>query len=145
MRSSNVSAPCRFELRPSRWLIGAMLLLSAFVPLALLASAMPRWIAWPLAVFGIAAGLCITWRESTLSVLGVVVDAEGRATIEGVSVDAFSVDWRGPLAFVVWRDVDGRIRRRSLWPDTLSTAQRRELRLAVRAGGDGQPPPSMAP
>jgi toxin CptA len=145
MRSSNASAPCRFELRPSRWLIGAMLLLSACAPLAVLVSAMPRWIAWPLAVFGVAAGLRMAWRESTLPVLGVVVDVDGMATVGGAPVDAFRVDWRGPLAFVVWRDSDGRFHRRSLWPDTLSSAARRELRLAVREGGDGQAPPSMAP
>jgi toxin CptA len=132
-------------LRPSRWLIGAMLLLSAFAPLAVLASTMPRWIAWPLAIFSIASGFCMAWRESTLPMLGVVVDADGRATIEGAAVETFRVDWRGPLAFVVWRDAGGRVRRRSVWPDTLSPAQRRELRLAARAVGDGQPPPSMAP
>jgi toxin CptA len=145
MRSSNVSAPCRFELRPSRWLIGALLALSVLAPVAVLASAMPRWAAWPFAVFAVAVGLCMAWRESTLPVLGVVIDADGVATIGGGPVESFRVDWRGPLAFVVWRDPRGRFRRRSLWPDTLSPAERRELRLAARAGGDGHAPSSMAP
>jgi toxin CptA len=137
--------PCRFELRPSRWLIGAMLLLSVCAPLAVLVSAMPRWLAWPLAVFGIASGLRLAWREYTLPVLGVVLSADGAAAVDGVPVEGFRVDWRGMLAFVDWRDADGRLRRRSLWPDTLSSAMRRELRLAVRKRGDGQTPPSMAP
>lgn len=122
-----------------------MLLLSALAPVAVLASAMPRWAAWPLAVCAAVAGLRMAWREGRLPVLGVVIDTEGRATIDGAPVDAFRVDWRGPLVFVLWRDADGRVRRRSLWPDTLPSAARRELRLAVRAGGDGQAPSSMAP
>jgi toxin CptA len=75
----------------------------------------------------------------------IVVDGEGQATVDGQIVDGLRVDWRGPLAFVAWRDAEGRVVRRSLWPDTLSAARRRELRLAVRPGGDGQSPPSMAP
>lgn len=137
--------PCRCELRPSRWLIGAMLVLSALAPIAVLASAMPHALAWPLAVFAVAAGLRMAWREHRLPALGVVIDADGRASIDGNSVDAFRVDWRGPLAFLTWRDADGRLRRRSLWPDTLPPASRRELRLAVPPDGDGQAPPSMAP
>jgi toxin CptA len=142
---SNASVTCRFELRPSRWLIGAMVLLSVLAPLAVLGSAMPRWMAWPMAVVGTAAGLRMVWREGTLPVLGVVVGADGVAAIGGTPVEVFRVDWRGPLAFVVWRAADGRLHRRSLWPDTLSSAARRELRLAVREHGDGQVPPSMAP
>lgn len=84
-------------------------------------------------------------REAKQPIWPVVIDSDGVATIDGEVVDALRVDWRGPLAFVVWRDADGRMRRRSLWPDALSATQRRELRLAVRSGGDVQPPPSMAP
>lgn len=145
MRSSNASAPCRFELRPSRWLIGAMLAMTILAPFAVLASEMPRWAAWPLAACAAACGAYLVRREAKLPVWPVVIDSEGAATIDGHAVQALGVDWRGPLAFVTWRGGDGRLVRRSVWPDTLSPAQRRELRLAVRQGGDGQPPPSMAP
>ena len=122
-----------------------MLALAALAPVAVLASAMPRELAWPLAVFAVAAGLRMAWREHRLPALDVVIDADGLVSVNGTPVDAFRVDWRGPLAFLTWRDADGRLRRRSLWPDTLPPASRRELRLAVRPDGDGQAPPSMAP
>ena len=122
-----------------------MVLLSVLAPLAVLGSAMPRWIALPLAVFGTAAALHMAWRERVVPVLDVVVGTDGVTSIGGTPVEAFRVDWRGPLAFVVWRAADGRPHRRSLWPDTLSSAARRELRLAVSERGDGQVPPSMAP
>ncbi|NOT86650.1 MAG: hypothetical protein HOP03_00535 [Lysobacter sp.] len=145
MRSSNASAPCRFELRPSRWLIGAMLSMAVLAPFAVLASEMPRWAAWPLAACAAACGAYLAWREAKQPVLPVVIDSEGAATIDGQAVQMLQVDWRGPLAFVTWRSAEGRFVRRSLWPDTLSPAQRRELRLALRPGGNGQSPPSMAP
>lgn len=145
MRSSNASAPCRFELRPSRWLIGAMLAMTFLAPFAVLASEMPQWAAWPLAACAAACGAYLVRREVKQPVRQVVINSEDAATIDGQVVDALRVDWRGPLAFVVWRDAKGRPVRRSLWPDTLSAAQRRELRLAVRAGSDGQAPPSMSP
>jgi toxin CptA len=145
MRSSNASAPCRFELRPSRWLIGAMSTMAVLAPFAVLASEMPRWVAWPLAACAAACGAYLVRREAERPVRMIVVDGEGQATVDGQIVDGLRVDWRGPLAFVAWRDAEGRVVRRSLWPDTLSAARRRELRLAVRPGGDGQSPPSMAP
>jgi toxin CptA len=145
MRSSNVSVPCRFELRPSRWLIGAMLAMAVLAPFAVLVSEMPRWAAWPLAACAAGYGAYLAWREAKLPVRKVVVGSDDVVTIDGVAVEAMRVDWRGPLAFIVWRDAEGRLQRRSLWPDTLSAAQRRELRLAVRAIGDGQSPPSMSP
>jgi toxin CptA len=49
------------------------------------------------------------------------------------------VRWRGPLAFLRWRDPDGRARRLVFWPDTLPAAARGELKLALQqreaAGG----------
>ncbi len=122
-----------------------MLALSVLVPIAVLASAMPRWAAWPLVMLAVAVGLRMAWCENAQPTLELVVDAEGRATIGGTPVDALSVDWRGPLAFIAWNDAGGRRCRRSLWPDTLSLTKRRELRLAVPAGGDGQARSSVAP
>jgi toxin CptA len=145
MRSSNASVPCRFELRPSRWLIGAMLATALLAPFAVLNSQMPRWAAWPLAVLSIAIALRQARREGQAPVRAVVIDGEGAASVDGQGVEAFRVDWRGPFAFVSWRDAEGRKMRRSLWPDTLSSSLRRELRLAAAKGGDGQARSSMAP
>jgi len=145
MRSSNASAPCRFELRPSRWLIAAMLAMAVLAPLAVLASEMPRWGAWPLAVCALAYGSFLARREALRPVRAVLIDGEGTAAVDGQEVEGLRVDWRGPLAFVSWRDAAGRMHRRSLWPDTLPPALRRELRLAAHKRDDGQTPPSMAP
>ena len=124
-----------------------MLALSVLVPIAVLASAMPRWAAWSLAMIAVAIGLRMAWRESVQPILEVVVgaDAEGRVIIGGSPVDAFRVDWRGPLAFIGWNGADGRRCRRSVWPDTLSSATRRELRLVVCPPGNGQVRSSVAP
>ena len=131
MRSSNVSAPCRFDLRPSRWLVGALLALAVLAPLSVLLSEMPRVLAWPLALLASVAGLLLARREWRRPRQPVVIDGEGRVTIDGIEARAFRVDWRGPLAFLSWRDPSGRLRRCSLWPDTLPPALRRELRLAA--------------
>lgn len=131
MRSSNASAPSRFELRPSRWPIAALLALSALAPLAVLASEMPRVFAWPLAFAACATGLWLARGEARRPARLIVVDGDGLATVDGAAVSDLRVDWRGPLAFVAWREASGRIARGSFWPDTLDAAGRRELRLAV--------------
>ena len=145
MRSSNASAPCRFELRPSRWRIGALSALAALAPFAVLVSDLTPALAWPSAIFVLCAGFALAWRERRQPVHAVVIDATGAATVDGLAVERFRIDWRGPLAFVSWRDARGRIRRRSLWPDTLSAAGRRELRLAADRDDAGRRPGPMAP
>lgn len=145
MRSSNASAPCRFELRPSRWRIGVLLALAVLAPFAVLVSDMPRAAAWPLAVIALSAGVWSAWRERRQPVHRVVIDAAGAASVDGIPVERLRVDWRGPLAFVSWRDSDGRRFRRSLWPDTLSAAERRELRLAADRDDAGRRTGPMAP
>jgi toxin CptA len=145
MRSSNASAPCRFELRPSRWRTGATLALAVLTPFAVLVSDFSPVVAWPLAVVALSAGLALAWRERRRPVHAVVIDGSGTATVDGIAVDRFRIDWRGPLAFVSWRDGNGRTQRRSLWPDTLSAAHRRELRLAADRDDAGRRPGPMAP
>jgi toxin CptA len=145
MRSSNASAPCRFELRPSRWRIGAMAALAVLAPFAVLVSDLSGVVAWPLAVVVLCSGMALAWRERRRPVHAVVIDATGVATVDGLAVDRFRIDWRGPLAFVSWRDGLGRTFRRSLWPDTLSAAGRRELRLAADRDDAGRRSGPMAP
>ena len=133
MRSSNASAPCRFELRPSRWLIGAMLLLALLCPWAVLSSEMPGPVAWPLAILAGIGALLIARREARRPTVAIVLHPGVGAQVDGRDVEAFEIDWRGPLAFLAWTDADGHRRRGSVWPDTLSPALRRELRLASAA------------
>ena len=145
MTSSNASAPCRFEWRPSRWVIGALSALTVLAPCAVLWSEMPRAAAWSLAMAALIAGLWSIRRETRRPACAIVLDASSGATVDGAPVDAFRVAWRGPLAFLSWRDRAGRGHRRSLWPDTLTPALRRELRLAARQDDAVRRPGPMAP
>jgi toxin CptA len=53
--------------------------------------------------------------------------------LDGQALADARLHWRGSLAFLRWRDADGRRQHLSWWPDTLPPAQRRELRLAAGA------------
>ena len=107
-RSSNASAPCRLEWRPSRWLIAMMGALALLAALSALACDLPRWAAWPLAGLALAHGLRLARRERRRpGRMVVIADAGAAVSIDGVQVEAFAVHWRGPLAFASWRDGQG--------------------------------------
>lgn len=131
-RLSSVSASCRLEWRPSRWVTGALLALGLLAALAVLASGMPRLMAWPLAVSALAYACWRARRESKLPSRALFLPGnELPATLDGLPIEQARVRWRGPLAFLLWRDRQGRPQRLSWWPDTLPAASRRELRLAA--------------
>jgi toxin CptA len=137
----------RIAWRPSRWVIAALLMLSALAPFAVLASEMPRVAAWPLAGAAFLAGLAMARREARRpprmlelpAATGANDGKAGRATLDGVPLVDAALSWRGPLAFLRWRDDTGRRGRLSWWPDTLPPAERRVLKLWSPDG------PGMAP
>lgn len=145
MRSSNASAPCRIDWRPSRWLTAALWSLVLLAPLSLWASGLPGFMAWPLALCAAGWAAWSARRPRQAAPLAIVVPADGEVTVDGRVVEDFEVVWRGALAFLSWRDEAGRVRRLVLWPDVLPPATRRELRLvmaaraAVRIGGPVAP------
>ncbi len=145
-RSSGTSAACRLEWRPSRWLIGALAALSLLAACSVIASELPRALAWLLAIGVPAYGAWLARREARKPVRQFFwAGNDAAVTLDGQPIDGVSVQWRGPLAFVCWCNGDGRVQRLGWWPDTLPAARRRELRLAA---GDVQAvpgPPSMAP
>lgn len=154
-RSSSASAPCRLpvdasgcrlERRASPLLVAVLLALALGAAFAVLASEMPGIAAWPLALAALAHGGWLAWNEAR-AVRGelVIPVAGGRATVDGRAVEDLSVRWRGPIAFVQWRDGDGRRRRHVFFPDTLPAARRRELRLAAPAPAPARRAPSVAP
>ncbi len=122
-----------------------MLALAALAPLSVLASEMPRPIAVSVAILACIAGLMLARREARQPRLRIVIEAPDRVGIDDVPVQDFRVEWRGPLAFLSWRDGQGRRQRRSLWPDTLPAQLRRELRLAMPETDAGRRPDTMAP
>jgi toxin CptA len=145
-RSSSASAPFRLEWRPSRWLSSALLVLTLAAPLAVLVSEMPRAAAWPLAVAAAVHGLCLLWREHRRARPVLAFRGEDAVVeVDGAAVTATEVCWRGPLAFVSWRDGHGRRHRLSWWPDTLPAASRRELRLAAPLPSQAGRAASVAP
>lgn len=132
-RSSPASAPCRLEWRPSRWQCGAQLLITALAPWALCSSDLPPPLRWPAALLALAVGGAQAWRYwRTPPRRLVIAPGSGPAMVDGDEVAALQLSDRGLLLQLAWRQ-HGRVRRCLFWPDTLAPAQRRELRLAVRA------------
>jgi toxin CptA len=132
-------------LRPSRWPIAVLLIMAVLAPLSIGASAMPGSFALPLALAASAFAVFLALRETKRPVLRIVIEAPDRVSVDGAPVSDFRVEWRGPSAFVSWRDADGHRRSGSLWPDTLPAGLRRELRLAVPDSAASRRPDSMAP
>jgi toxin CptA len=133
MRSSNASAPCRIDWRPSRWVTAALWSLAVLAPLSLWASDLPDMLAWPLALCVAGGAAWSALRHQRAVPMAIVVPAEGEVTVAGQVVEDFDVSWRGALAFLSWRDGAGRDHRLALWPDVLDPATRRELRLVMAA------------
>jgi len=121
--------------------VSALCLLAALAAVSLMASDLPRPVAWLSAAAVFAAGLYRASRESRQRPCAIVIAADGRTTVDGHPVEGLDVQWRGSLAFLRWRDASGRMQRRSFWPDTLPAGKRRELRLAAPPR-PGTPEPS---
>jgi len=117
---------------------------------AVLASDMPRALAWPLAPGALVHGLWLARRELRRPTRDWVLPAVGLPTLDNEAMAQVEVRWRGPIAFLAWRAPDGHRRHLQWWPDVLPPSRRRELRLVLqvregRAARDAQPAASMAP
>lgn len=146
-RSSSASAPCRLEWRPSRCVIGALLVLGVFGAISILASGMPVRLAWPGAVLALVWGAWLAWREAHRPARQLTWPADDApVTLDGEALQLPELRWRGSLAFLSWHDDSGRHRSRYLswWPDTLPPPARRELRLAAGNGVTAPGDDSMA-
>ena len=143
--SSPISAPFRCEWRPSRWLTGALLGLAALAAVAILNCELDGHYAWPLALCACMAGVARAHMEARRPRRCLLLPAPpGVPRIDDIVVEQVELLERGPLRILRWRQ--GRRRRQLLfWPDTLPPAERRELRLAVRALGVSRRPGRMAP
>ncbi len=144
-RSSSASATCRLEWRPSRMIAAWLLALTVLAPLSLLYSNLPRTAAWLLAPACALAALQAWHRYRHACPVHFHLRAEGPLEVDGVPMPDGRLRWRGPLAFVEWRDGKGRRRAVAFWPDTLPPTTRRELRLATPAAVNAAPTAGMAP
>ena len=143
---SSASSRCRIEWRPSRTLCAGLLLFSFLAAFAVLASEMPRPAAWPLALLVIVHGAGMAWRQMRQPRRRFEFAGQDRPVrLDGRQVGDASVTWRGPLAFVCWRDPGGAWRTLAWWPDTLDRAARRELRLTAPLRRAAQRTGSVAP
>ena len=143
--SSAGSPPCRIDWRPSRWLLVALLMLAVLAPLAVLASELARPAAWLLAAAALVHGLHLAWSEWRRPATSVLFTADGRVLVGDADAADVRFQWRGPLAFMSWRDPAGRRMRLAWWPDTLPSRWRRELRLAADRACTARRQPSVAP
>lgn len=144
-RSSITCAPCRLEWRPSRHVGAALWLLAWLAPFCLLASDLPRAWAWPLAGLALLVGIRDAWRYRRQSPRQLLIPTgRGAPACDGVRIERLQVHWRGPLAFLRWRDGAGCNRRLAFAPDTLAAPIRRELKLAMQRREAAAGSPSVA-
>lgn len=145
--SSQGSAPCRLEWRPSRWLALAQAVLGLLAALAWLATDAPTAVAVPAAGVALAWGLASARRVLRMPAQKLVLAtcAQGMSMLGPAVLAAVRVQWRGPLAFVTCTLGDGTRVRLVFWPDTLPPPARRELRLAAGRPAASPAAAGMAP
>ena len=94
------------------------------------------------------AGVLVAWllarREASRPALAIHLSGDAPARIDGVEVDGFHVDWRGPLVTLAWT-AGGRRVRRLAFPDALPASDRRELRLGALRRREDAPAAAVAP
>lgn len=112
-------------------MLTALGLLTAGAMVALHASELPTAVAWLASLLVLSCGVRLIRREMRRPASSWVFRADGTVLVNGAVAKEASVAWHGPLAFVTWRDADGRTGRFAWWPDTLPADKRRELRLAM--------------
>jgi toxin CptA len=126
--------------------IGALIALGLLSACSVLASEMPRAMAWPMAIVTAGYGGWLARREHRRPPRQLVWPVgDMPVTLDGEPLQRVQLSWRGPLAFLRWRTGDGDAGHLAWWPDTLSAMQRRELRLAVQQRPAAQAFATMAP
>ena len=119
--------------------------LAFLAPSSLLASDLPRPVAWPSAMAVMAWAAFDARRYRALAPRRLAIPAgHGDASCDGERIDALQLGWRGPLAFLSWRHARGRRHRACWWPDTLPAGMRRELKIAMQRRDAASDPASVA-
>ncbi len=135
----------RIEWRPSCWVLAMLCALTLCAIVSVHASEMPGMVAWPISALILAHGGLLLRRECGRPRRMFLFRADGTVEVDGQAVEEAHVSWRGMLAFVDWTDGAGCRERLSWWPDTLPSADRRELRLAAPVDQTADGRRSVAP
>lgn len=122
-----------------------LLALGWLAALAVLSAELPWWLSAPVALIAMVYGHWLARSELRRPTRCLVIPVSEAATIDGQPMTDLELQWRGPLAFLQWRDASGRRWWLQGWPDALGAAARRELRLAMAARAPARSPRSMAP
>jgi toxin CptA len=142
--SSNAYLNCRIEWHRSRLLCASLACLGLLAALAVLLSALSLWMAVPLALAVAARGLWLAWAEYRCPVAHLHIESTEQGLclwLDGRPARLLRVKLRGTVA-VLELEAAGRRHRLGWWPDTLTPAIRRTLRLLTLPHGT---PPAALP
>ncbi len=150
-RSWSESSICRIDWQPSRWLVAALIALTLLSAASIGLSDASAGMKWLGALLALGHGLRLAhreWRRPRLTLAWAGGAAPARISVARVPVELarVRVEQRGTMAVLWGHDRDGRCHRLVWWPDTLPSAERRQLRLAaqVSARYDKPLPPVAA-
>lgn len=138
-------APSRLEWRPSRLQALAEALVLAGAPWLIASTDLPdAWQSPAVLVYWLCGGLLLA-RDLCRRPRVVWLQLLPRPLLlDGQELEAPTLQVRGPWLQLRWQG-PGRGGSLVFWPDVLAPAQRRELRLAVRARAISRNAPTMAP
>jgi toxin CptA len=143
MPSSSALPICRVDWRPSRLLASAIAVLGSLALWSLWLSALPVALMLVLAVLVVIYTTILIRRERRREPFTVVWTGgdEPAALVFDIRARYLSepkLAFRGPLAGLRGKNESGRVSTYLWWPDTLSSAARRQLRLADQIGKQRQ-------
>ena len=141
---SSSGSAVSIDWRPSRWVVATLWCFGPLGALSLLVSDLPGAVAWPAAALAVALAWRAAARESRRPPSTIAWPAGAPPRLDGRPLHGARLQWRGPLAFLQWRE-GRRLRALSWWPDTLPPAARRGLRLATGGAVTARRGGSVAP
>lgn len=144
--SSLPCGPCLLEWSPSRWLLVALFALTLLACVALLRCDLNLTLRWSGVLLAACGG---AWELRRVvchpSCVLLIPSGDEPPLFNQMPVKELHVSWYGPLVTVSWRVPDSCRMYLLFWPDTLSVAMRRQLRLVMQARQLSSQVPSMAP
>ena len=96
-------------------------------------SQLPQVIVWPATVLTLLLGVRTAWRYQHLPRIPLVLNIDAAViSLNDWPINQLHLQWRWHWLFLRWQDATRRTQRLVFWPDNLTSAQRRALRLLVQ-------------